>query len=80
MAIFKQQGGSILILIGHKAPDFTAPAYLDGKFTDVSLASYAGKWLVIMFTPAHFTFVLRHRSLRRGGESGRHSKRLAWTY
>ena len=46
-----------MIRIGQKAPDFTAPAYLDGKFTDVSLASYAGKWLVIMFYPGDFTFV-----------------------
>jgi alkyl hydroperoxide reductase subunit AhpC len=46
-----------MLLIGKKAPDFTAPAYIDGRFTTVSLASYAGKWLVVMFYPGDFTFV-----------------------
>ena len=46
-----------MLLIGQKAPDFTAPAYMDGKFTTVSLGSYAGKWLVVMFYPGDFTFV-----------------------
>ena len=46
-----------MIRIGQKAPDFKAPAYVDGKFTDISLSSYAGKWLVILFYPGDFTFV-----------------------
>lgn len=46
-----------MVKIGQKAPDFTAPAYLDGKFVDVTLSSYSGKWLVVMFYPGDFTFV-----------------------
>lgn len=30
---------------------------MEGKFTTVSLASYTGKWLVVMFYPGDFTFV-----------------------
>lgn len=46
-----------MINIGQKAPDFKAPAYVDGRFVDVSLSDYAGKWLVVLFYPGDFTFV-----------------------
>lgn len=39
------------------APDFTAQAYYDGDFMDVSLSDYKGKWLVLFFYPLDFTFV-----------------------
>ena len=44
-------------MIGQQAPEFTAPAYHNGKFTEVSLAAYRGKWLVLLFYPGDFTFV-----------------------
>jgi len=46
-----------MILIGRKAPDFTAPGYLDGKFINVKLSDYLGKWVLLCFYPGDFTFV-----------------------
>jgi hypothetical protein len=40
-----------------KAPDFSAPAYHQGKFTSVKLSEYLGKWVVLCFYPGDFTFV-----------------------
>ena len=46
-----------MIKVGQKAPDFTAPAYLKGKFISVKLSEYLGKWVVLCFYPGDFTFV-----------------------
>ena len=43
--------------VGQKAPEFTAPAYYQGKFTTVKLADYIGKWVLVCFYPGDFTFV-----------------------
>ena len=43
--------------VGAKAPDFEAPAYQNGKFGQVRLSDYPGKWVVICFYPGDFTFV-----------------------
>jgi len=43
--------------VGQKAPDFTAPAYYQGKFTNVSLSDFLGKWVLLCFYPGDFTFV-----------------------
>jgi len=43
--------------VGKPAPDFSAPAYHKGKFTNVSLSDFAGKWVVLCFYPGDFTFV-----------------------
>ena len=43
--------------VGSQAPDFTAPAYLEGKFVNVKLSEYLGKWVVLCFYPGDFTFV-----------------------
>ena len=43
--------------VGQKAPDFTAPAYYQGKFTTVKLSDYLGTWLLLCFYPGDFTFV-----------------------
>ena len=45
------------IMVGRKAPDFEAPAYLKGAFTKVKLSDYLGKWVVLCFYPGDFTFV-----------------------
>lgn len=42
------------IMVGRKAPDFTAPAYHKGSFTPVSLSSFLGKWVVVCFYPGDF--------------------------
>jgi peroxiredoxin (alkyl hydroperoxide reductase subunit C) len=46
-----------MILIGRKAPDFTAPAYHKGKFVNLQLSEYFGKWILLCFYPGDFTFV-----------------------
>jgi len=46
-----------MIMVGKKAPDFTAPAYQKGKFINVKLSDYLGKWVALCFYPGDFTFV-----------------------
>lgn len=46
-----------MIKVGQKAPDFSAPAYFKGKFVNVNLSEYLGKWVVLCFYPGDFTFV-----------------------
>jgi len=46
-----------MIKVGKKAPDFTAPAYHQGKFGAVKLSEYLGKWVILCFYPGDFTFV-----------------------
>jgi hypothetical protein len=45
------------IMVGRQAPDFAAPAYHKGGFTQVKLSDYLGKWVVLCFYPGDFTFV-----------------------
>ena len=47
----------VMIKVGGKAPDFTAPAYHKGKFVQVKLSEYLDKWVVLCFYPGDFTFV-----------------------
>ena len=44
-------------LINSSVKPFKATAFHNGKFIDVSDASFKGKWSVVMFYPADFTFV-----------------------
>ena len=44
-------------LINTEVKPFTAQAYKDGKFVSVSDADLKGKWSVVFFYPADFTFV-----------------------
>lgn len=46
-----------MIKVGKPAPSFSAQAYLDGKFVNVSLEDYKGKWVYLCFYPGDFTFV-----------------------
>jgi hypothetical protein len=46
-----------VVRVGQKAPDFEAPAYHGGKFGQVKLSDYLGKWVVLCFYPGDFTFV-----------------------
>lgn len=43
--------------IGDNAPDFNLRGILQGQVADYSLAAYQGKWLVLFFYPADFTFI-----------------------
>ena len=44
-------------LINTQVARFKATAYHNGKFVDVSEENFKGKWSVLMFYPADFTFV-----------------------
>ena len=44
-------------LINTEIKPFTATSYKDGKFVEVSDADLKGKWSVVFFYPADFTFV-----------------------
>ena len=46
-----------MIQVGKPAPDFVAPAYHKGAFTNVKLSDQLGKWVVLCFYPGDFTFV-----------------------
>jgi peroxiredoxin (alkyl hydroperoxide reductase subunit C) len=45
------------VRVGHRAPDFEAPVYLDGAFKNAKLSDYLGRWVVLCFYPGDFTFV-----------------------
>jgi peroxiredoxin (alkyl hydroperoxide reductase subunit C) len=47
----------VMVKVGGKAPDFEAPAYHKGKFVNVKLSDYSGKWVLLCFYPGDFTFV-----------------------
>jgi peroxiredoxin (alkyl hydroperoxide reductase subunit C) len=49
--------GSMIARVGQKAPDFSAPAYFQGSFTNVQLSDSFGKWILLCFYPGDFTFV-----------------------
>jgi peroxiredoxin (alkyl hydroperoxide reductase subunit C) len=44
-------------IIGSSLKPFTATAYKEGKFVDVSESDVLGKWAIFFFYPADFTFV-----------------------
>lgn len=43
--------------VGYEAPDFNAPAYYKGDFTNIQLSDHIGKWILLCFYPGDFTFV-----------------------
>ena len=45
------------IQIGQQAPEFKTTAVVGKDFTEIDLASYRGKWVVLFFYPLDFTFV-----------------------
>ncbi|MBN2160145.1 MAG: redoxin domain-containing protein [Spirochaetes bacterium] len=55
--IIKKEEQKPMIQVGKKAPDFTAPAYFQGKFVNIKLSEYLGKWTLLCFYPGDFTFV-----------------------
>ena len=53
----KSKETGAMIKVGRKAPDFSAPAFFNGKFVNINLSEYLGKWVVLCFYPGDFTFV-----------------------
>ena len=45
------------LIINGLAPDFNAEAFVDNEVKKISLFDYRGKWVVLFFYPADFTFV-----------------------
>jgi alkyl hydroperoxide reductase subunit AhpC len=43
--------------VGENIENFTAEAYHEGDVKKISLDDYKGKWKVVFFYPADFTFV-----------------------
>ncbi len=46
-----------MVEINKPAPDFTARAYYNDDIRTLKLSEYRGKWVVLFFYPADFTFV-----------------------
>jgi len=46
-----------ILEVGQAAPEFSAMAFLNNEFKRVELADYKGRWVVLFFYPADFTFV-----------------------
>ena len=46
-----------MIKIGEKVPEFETDVFHDEQIKKVKLADFKGKWLVVIFYPADFTFV-----------------------
>lgn len=46
-----------MLKIGQSAPAFELEAYHNNEFKKVKLEDYKGKWVVLFFYPADFTFV-----------------------
>lgn len=46
-----------MIKIGEKMPDIELEAFHNSEMKKIKLSDYKGKWLVLLFYPADFTFV-----------------------
>ncbi len=55
--VIKKEEEMKMIKVGKPAPLFTAPAFHEGKFINVNLEDYKGKWVLLCFYPGDFTFV-----------------------
>jgi peroxiredoxin (alkyl hydroperoxide reductase subunit C) len=46
-----------MVKINEVAPEFTAKAFHENEIKKISLSDFKGKWVVLFFYPADFTFV-----------------------
>jgi peroxiredoxin (alkyl hydroperoxide reductase subunit C) len=46
-----------MVNINEKAPDFKEDALINDEIKKISLSDYKGKWVILFFYPADFTFV-----------------------
>jgi peroxiredoxin (alkyl hydroperoxide reductase subunit C) len=46
-----------MVKVGQEVPEFKLAAYYKDEITEISLSDYKGKWVVVVFYPADFTFV-----------------------
>jgi peroxiredoxin (alkyl hydroperoxide reductase subunit C) len=45
------------VIVGRKAPEFSADAFDRGAARKVSLSEYQGRWVLLFFYPADFSMV-----------------------
>jgi peroxiredoxin len=55
--LLDEKARPVTSLLGHEIEDFRADAYRQGKFVEVTKKDLLGKWNVLFFYPADFTFV-----------------------
>ena len=46
-----------MLTIADAAPDFSLPGVLQDKTRDYKLRDFRGRWVILFFYPADFTFV-----------------------
>jgi NADH-dependent peroxiredoxin subunit C len=46
-----------MVELNTKAPEFEQEAYMDGEIKKIKITDYHGKWLILFFYPADFTFI-----------------------
>lgn len=46
-----------MLKINDRVPDLEVDAYADGEIKKIKFSGYRGKWMVLIFYPADFTFV-----------------------
>lgn len=46
-----------ILRIGYPAPKFNAEVFHEGQIKKISIDDYKGKWVILFFYPADFTFV-----------------------
>ena len=46
-----------IVKVGQEVPDFKMQAFQKDEIKEIKLSDYKGKWVVLMFYPADFTFV-----------------------
>ncbi len=46
-----------MVKVGQEVPDFAISVYQNDEIKEVKLSDYKGKWVVLVFYPADFTFV-----------------------
>ena len=45
------------VKVGHEIPDFELEAFHNNEIKKIRLSDYRGKWMILFFYPADFTFV-----------------------
>ncbi len=55
--VYFEEDYPALPIVGQKVPNIELEAYQNGKTKKIKPADYKGKWLIMLFYPADFTFV-----------------------
>jgi len=53
----EETNAPLFATVGHEIPDVEVDAFHNEEIKKVSLSDYRGKWLILFFYPADFTFV-----------------------